>query len=80
LLHRDQIGSGITDDALYRSALSDRREAEANRIAADILMPQPLVDEWLDRSDLLGVDDKLTYLREHFEVSEAAMRIRLGLS
>jgi hypothetical protein len=80
LLHRDQIGSGITDDALYRSTLSDRREAEANRIAADILMPDALVREWLNRAQLLGVDDNITYLRENFQVSDAAMRIRLGLS
>jgi hypothetical protein len=80
LLHRDQIGTGITDDALYRSTLSDRREAEANRIAADILMPDALIREWLDRAQLLGVADKVSYLRENFQVSDAAMRIRLGLS
>jgi hypothetical protein len=80
LLHRDQIGIGITDDALYRSTLSDHREAEANRIAADILMPDALIREWLDRAQLLGVEDKVSYLRENFQVSDAAMRIRLGLS
>ncbi len=80
LLHRDQIGSGIVDDALYRSSLSDRREAEANRIAADILMPEGLVDTWLDRARVLGVDDPASYLKQRFEVSDAAMKIRLGLS
>jgi hypothetical protein len=80
LLHRDQIGTGIIDDALYRSGLSDRREAEANRIAADILMPERLIDAWMDRSRVLGVDDTLGYLRERFEVSDAAMKIRLGLT
>lgn len=80
LLHRDQIGTGIVDDALYRSSLSDRREAEANRIAADILMPQRLVTAWLDRARVLGVEDTLGYLKDCFDVSEAAMKIRLGLT
>lgn len=80
LLHRDQIGDGISDDALYRSSLSDRREAEANRIAADVLMPEGLLREWLRRAEILGVEDKVAYLKEHFEVSEAAMKIRLGLN
>lgn len=80
LLHRDQIGDGITDDVLYRSEISDAREAEANRLAADILMPRNLVSEWVDRARALGVDDIPAYLAEQFDVSEAAMRIRLGLS
>lgn len=80
LLHRDQIGNGIVDDVLYRSSLSDRREAEANRLAADLLMPDHLVEDWLDRARALGVVDIPLYLAERFEVSEAAMRIRLGLT
>src|SRR5215217_1945633 len=55
LLHRNQIGNGITDDVLYRSTLTDRREAEANRVAADILMPSHLVARALDTAKLLGV-------------------------
>jgi Zn-dependent peptidase ImmA (M78 family) len=80
LLHRDQIGNGITDDVLYRSTMSDWREAQANRIAADILMPQALVDEWLERAKLLQVDDVVGFLSDKFNVSGAAMKIRLGLS
>ncbi|WP_119254562.1 ImmA/IrrE family metallo-endopeptidase [Shinella zoogloeoides] len=79
LLHREQIGDGITDDVLYRSTLSDRREAEANRIAADILMPDRLINQALDRAKLIGVDDVPEYLARQFEVSDAAMKIRLGL-
>lgn len=80
LLHRDQIGDGITDDVLYRSEISDAREAEANRLAADILMPRELVADWVDRARALGVPDIPLYLAEKFDVSEAAMKIRLGLS
>ncbi|MDP2763839.1 MAG: ImmA/IrrE family metallo-endopeptidase [Brevundimonas sp.] len=80
LLHRDQIGDGIKDDVLYRSRLSDRREAEANRLAADLIMPADLIDEWLRRSSALRVDDPVHYLAHAFNVSEQAMKIRLGLA
>ena len=80
LLHRDHIGNGIKDDVLYRSTLSDRREAEANRIAADILMPNRLVQERIGRARAMQVVDVVGYLAEQFDVSETAMKIRLGLS
>lgn len=80
LLHRDHIGSGIEDDILYRSSLSDRREAEANRLAADILMPEELVKDMIETARTLKIDNVVEYLADRFEVSEAAMKIRLGLS
>lgn len=80
LLHEEFIGDGITDDILYRSEISDWKEAQANRLAADILMPDDLVSAWLDRARALGVEDITSYLAEKFEVSEGAMRIRLGLA
>ncbi|WP_119944777.1 ImmA/IrrE family metallo-endopeptidase [Neorhizobium sp. NCHU2750] len=79
LLHRDQIGNGISDDVLYRSTLSDRREAEANRIAADILMPEPLVEGALKTAEVIRADEPVAYLAKRFGVSEAAMKIRLGI-
>jgi len=79
-LHEEFIGDGITDDILYRSEISDWKEAQANRLAADILMPDDLVSAWLDRARALGVEDITSYLAEKFEVSEGAMRIRLGLA
>ncbi|MCC5619756.1 ImmA/IrrE family metallo-endopeptidase [Nostoc sp. CHAB 5836] len=79
LLHREEIGGGITDDVLYRSSLSDRREAQANRLAADLLMPQDLVDEWMERARTLKVDNVISFLADKFNVSEAAMKIRLGI-
>jgi hypothetical protein len=79
LLHRDQIGTGISDDVLYRSTLSDRREAEANRIAADILMPEPLVEGALKTAEVIRAEEPIAYLAKRFGVSEAAMKIRLGV-
>lgn len=79
LLHREQIGSGIRDDALYRSSLSDRREAEANRLAANILMPHHLVHAALAEADKLGIEDKVAYAAEKLNVSTAAMKVQLNL-
>ena len=78
LIHRDQIGDGISDDVLYRSALSDTREAEANRLAAEILMPANLVRASYERSGGVATDDVVAKMAEEFGVSEVAMRIRLG--
>lgn len=74
VLHEDQIGDGITDDALYRSELSGPIEAQANRYAADILMPWTLINQAMD-SGLKSVAD----LAAHFQVSKSAMSIRLGV-
>lgn len=79
LLHRDHIGSGIKDDALYRSGLSDAREAEANRLAAEILMPMSLVQRQLQTHGGVATEDVVAKLAVEFGVSDAAMRIRLGL-
>ena len=78
LLHRDFIGKGVTDDVLYRSTLSDSREAQANRLAADLLMPQALLDDWMQKATSLKVDDPVEFLSDKFGVSIAAMKIRLG--
>ena len=79
LLHRDQIGGGIRDDVLYRSSLSDAREAEANRLAADILMPEEEVWEAYRRQRGMQQEDVVVRLAQQFGVSEAAMKIRLNL-
>lgn len=72
LLHRDKIGDGVEDNALYRSRLSDYIEIEANRLAAQILMPAKLVRDIHDA----GLRQPAG-LSQAFQVSEEAMRIRL---
>lgn len=79
LLHRHLIGAGITDDALYRSNQTDRVEAEANRMAAEIVMPTQLVRDAKSVAERLGSNDIVADLAGTFQVSPAAMRIRLGL-
>lgn len=74
MLHPELIGDGIVDDALYRSGLSNRVEAQANRLAADILMPRKRLNELIQ-----GGMTSVTALAEKFWVSEQSMAIRLGV-
>lgn len=72
ILHRDLIGDGITDRGLYRSRLTTAIERQANRYAANLLMPAQLVfDAWHE-----GVNS-LPALSARFNVSEKAAEIRL---
>jgi len=74
ILHKDSIGDGIADDALYRSGLSDAKEFMANKLAAEILMPSKLVNIKI-REGL----DTVEKLAEAFNVSVSAMAIKLGI-
>lgn len=75
LLHRQDIRGGVIDDPLYRSEhLSGGQEAEANRFAADILMPYGLLEEFASR----GITN-IERLARAFGVSTQAMKIRLGI-
>jgi Zn-dependent peptidase ImmA (M78 family) len=78
LLHRDKIGDGITDDILYRSGLSDTQEAQANRLAADIVMPWPLIQKSLESYGDLKLEQKIEKLAAEAEISTTAIKIRLG--
>lgn len=78
LLHRDRIQAGIVDSVLYRSKLSSRIEAEANRLAADIVMPRDKIREKKSlENDYFG-DQLVEYLANEFGVSKQAMGIRMG--
>jgi predicted transcriptional regulator len=74
ILHRDVIGDGIEDDALYRSGLSNRLEAQANYLAADILMPWDLINAAIKKGT-----SSVEELARLFKVSKSAMSIRLGV-
>lgn len=82
LLHRDIIDNsidGIKDNVLYRSGAPERIEYEANRLAADIVMPMTQVKNAL-AADFGGVVTERTIesLAARFQVSKAAMEIRLS--
>ena len=80
LLHRDHIQNGVVDSVMYRSSLSSKKETEANKLAADILMPISLILKEL--SSFGGKRDEIAAiaLARKFRVSSAAMKVRLGIA
>ncbi|WP_339487828.1 ImmA/IrrE family metallo-endopeptidase [Pseudomonas sp. EL_65y_Pfl2_R95] len=79
LLHNDRLEGGIEDDVLYRSRLSDELEREANRLAADIIMPTALIRAVLQEYISLKPDERQKKAAEMAEVSLAAIKIRTGI-
>jgi len=75
ILHRDDLQDGIIEDALFRGALSNKKETEANQLAADILMPFHLIEKLMAQGTRT-----LSELADALEVSKSAMAIRLGVS
>ncbi len=78
LLHRDKIGNGISDNVMYRSSLSNDLEAQANRLAADLIMPWNTLSNHI-RGKNLNDSAILKTIAEEFGVSTIALRIRLGM-
>ena len=74
ILHRDDIGDGIEDDALYQSGLSTDKEVEANTLASRMLIPYDFLIEELKKAETLD----LKYLGKVFQVPIHAMANRLG--
>jgi predicted transcriptional regulator len=77
LLHREHIGDGISDDILYRSKLSSNQEIEANRFAAELLMPRNIIKKIIEENRNSTVD--IECISADFGVSKEAMSIRLGI-
>ncbi len=81
LLHRDIIDAspdGIRDNVLYRSGKPENVEFEANRLAADIVMPDALIDKKIDEFGGYVTDGVIEKLAADFQVSKAAMEIRMS--
>lgn len=78
LLHKDLIGDGIVDDILYRSSLSDTMEAQANRLAADILMPLVYVNKKMEELSNYREEERIEKLALSLEVSITALKYRIG--
>lgn len=79
--HQDLIGNGIDDDKAYRSTdrgryfntrIGPRQETEANKFAANLLMPWGLIEE-MQANGLSRAQ-----MAHQLRVSEHAMAIRLG--
>lgn len=73
ILHADELIKGDIEETLYRGGLSDPLETEANKLAADILMPLSLIER------LIGEGTRsIEELAVALEVSKTAIGIRLG--
>lgn len=84
ILHREEIENSIHLDrgSLQRGALAsmgtDRIEIDANRFAAELLMPKSLLESILEgRTVDLEDDVAIAEMAKKFRVSEAAIRFRL---
>lgn len=81
---------GVVDQQLANRKMSFNRdlesasgsnevEIEANRYAANILMPAELIDQYIDKFDIDPTSDKdILRLSRYFNVSSQAMAFRLG--
>lgn len=74
VLHRDAIGDGIEDDALFRSSLGGLIERQANAYAAELLMPMEQVQNCI-KDGASSIEQLAACMR----VSKTAMSIRLGI-
>ncbi len=80
-LHKDELEDKkeIKDNGIYRSLLSTQQEIEANKFAADLLMPLEAVKNQIK---LYKKKDKMIDIKELsniFNVSRQAIKIRLGI-
>lgn len=73
-LHREDIGDGVNENMLFRSHLSNDQEIEANKIAAEILMPRKMLNELVEEKKL-----EIPQLTEIFGVDRPTMLLRLGI-
>ena len=78
LLHRFDIGRGVVDDTMYRSNLSDKKEVEANKLAARIIMPMKNVRAELASLQEMDRDQAIEILAQKFKVSKEAMGYKIG--
>lgn len=75
LLHWDKIGEKYPENFLLRGGLPNEDETEANQLAADILMPQSKVHEYINSREEVS----MTKMAKDFNVSRQALSIRLGI-
>lgn len=81
LIHRDTIdrlGGTLKDNVLYRSGASENIEYEANRLAAQIVMPEAALRQEQAKYGNQISEAVVDLLAERFGVSKAAMEIRMA--
>lgn len=80
LLHRRLIDhEGIVDTILYRSSLSNRYEAEANKMAASLLLPWSEVTSWCQENyGSPPNSDNIKKVSDAFKVSDLTVGYRFN--
>ena len=80
LIHRAIIDTDrkIVDNVLYRSGQSKAVEYEANRLAADLIMPDNQIEVDIETLDVPITEDVIARFADEWQVSKAAMEIRLS--
>lgn len=77
LLHKDKLHEGIEDTVLFRSNLSNELEVEANKLAADIVMPFSLINQ-VQFPAGTRLENRVERIASLLELSIPAIEIRLG--
>ena len=79
LLHQNLIRNEgeIKSNVLFRSGLNLNIEYEANRLAAELIMPTGLVLHYLEKSPYSNIETLTIELSTKFQVSKEAMNIKL---
>jgi len=77
LLHKHALQDGIEDTILFRSSLSNQLEVEANRLAADIVMPFSLIDD-ITFAPQTRLEVRAEHIASVAKLSIPAIEIRLG--
>ena len=75
LLHKHDLGDEYPENVFFRGGLSNKKEIEANRLAAKILMPGDAIDRYTLGRKSLSLHD----MAATFGVSPQAMAIRMGI-
>ncbi|MGE0774741.1 MAG: ImmA/IrrE family metallo-endopeptidase, partial [Sphingomonadaceae bacterium] len=72
------VDKGILKRDPLSSAGKDYKEIAANAFAAELLMPRALISAAVPRDfDVLSDDDEVQRIADRFQVSPAALNIRL---
>ena len=75
LLHKDLLPDEYVENILLRGGLSNKLEADANRLGAEILMPTEAIDDYTASHKALSIVD----MAYSFGVSPHGMSVRLGV-
>ena len=75
ILHRGELKDEYPESVLLRGGLSNKKETEANKLAAAILMPYDKLDAYVEGH----LDSSIEEVAKVFGVSAQTMSIRMGI-